>query len=276
VSLLSIAMDLFLAALMISALIMGVRLNARLKALRQSHEGFARAIVELNDAAVRAEKGLAGLREAATETHDSLLARIDTARSLSAKLDSQIHSARAMLESQELVRMAATAAAAQAANIPAAHASAAQTSSLKSPAVSQPPEALRRLAQRFGLITPDEGDQPRSRSEASPGASSAPTAPPAMSARPTRPSRRPPPGEEDLFEPAHGAPYVDAPPSRPEGQRPEVAPRDMTRAEPVRPPAPPADMVRPDLARPEWARKREPVLAPEDFAARIRARKAAR
>ena len=97
-SLLALSMDVFLAVLLIAALVMGVRLNGRLKALRQSHEGFARAIVELNDAAVRAERGLAGLREAATETHDSLLARIDTARSLAAKLDGQIQTARTRAE----------------------------------------------------------------------------------------------------------------------------------------------------------------------------------
>ena len=103
-SLLALSMDVFLAVLLIAALVMGVRLNARLKALRQSHEGFARAIVDLNDAAVRAERGLAGLREAATETHDSLLARIDTARSLAAKLDGQIQTARGLIESQALTR----------------------------------------------------------------------------------------------------------------------------------------------------------------------------
>ena len=111
-SLVALSMDVFLAVLLIAALVLGVRLNARLKALRQSHEGFARAIVELNDAAVRAERGLAGLREAATETHDSLLARIDTARSLAAKLDGQIQTARGLIESQTLARSSLSAAAA--------------------------------------------------------------------------------------------------------------------------------------------------------------------
>jgi hypothetical protein len=187
-SVLALSMDVFLAVLLIAALVMGVRLNARLKALRQSHEGFARAIVELNDAAVRAERGLAGLREAATETHDSLLARIDTARSLATKLDGQIQTARGLIESQALTRS--------------------PPPSLVQPAPSRakaaPPEppahdSLRRLALRFGLSRGGESVQ------SSPQRAPEP--------RPARPSRQRLPEEEDLFQPNETRPPARLPPA---------------------------------------------------------------
>jgi hypothetical protein len=180
-SVLALSMDVFLAVLLIAALVMGVRLNARLKALRQSHEGFARAIVDLNDAAIRAERGLAGLREAATETHDSLLARIDTARSLATKLDGQIQTARGLIESQALTRVTP---------LPLAQ-------PVPQRAEAAPPEppahySLRRLALRFGLSRGDESVQSAPQREAEP--------------RPARPSRQRPPEEDDLFEPSETRP----------------------------------------------------------------------
>lgn len=83
----AIALDGLLAALLVLALIVGVRLNKRLKFLRESQAGFAQAVLELNQAAARADAGLASLRAASEEAHDSLLARIETARSLSTKLE---------------------------------------------------------------------------------------------------------------------------------------------------------------------------------------------
>ncbi|HEY9233445.1 MAG TPA: flagellar positioning protein PflI, partial [Phenylobacterium sp.] len=68
----AIGMNLLLAGLLVAAMVVGVRLNARLKALRESHEGFARAVAELDAAAARAEQGLADLRAATDEAHDAL------------------------------------------------------------------------------------------------------------------------------------------------------------------------------------------------------------
>ena len=250
-SLLGVSMDLFLAALMIAALVVGARLNCRLKALKQSHEGFARAIVELNDAAVRAERGLAALREATSETHDSLLSRIETARSLAAKLDGQIHTARGLIEQQAL---AATRAPADPFELATA------------PAVGESPQGVRRLAQRFGLIPGGESRQTSARPDIAPAARPAATLPP-------KPSRRPLPEEDELFEPtvSPDAPrYSAAPPIAPRGS-PSAAPRPA----PYQAPAATAD---------DWAAELEAELAapapeqgptPEDFAARIRARKAA-
>lgn len=89
----AIGMNLLLAGLLVAAMVVGVRLNARLKALRESHEGFARAVAELDAAAARAEQGLADLRAATDEAHDALADRIEKARALSAKLDRQLKAA---------------------------------------------------------------------------------------------------------------------------------------------------------------------------------------
>lgn len=92
-SIIAIGMNLMLAGLITAALVLGIRLNNRLKALRDSHEGFAKAVVELDAAAQRAEQGLADLRAATDEAHDALADRIEKARALAAKLDRQLQSA---------------------------------------------------------------------------------------------------------------------------------------------------------------------------------------
>lgn len=92
-SIVAIGMNLMLAGLLTAALVMGLRLNARLKALRDSHEGFAKAVAELDAAAARAEQGLADLRAATDEAQDALADRIEKARALTAKLDRQLQSA---------------------------------------------------------------------------------------------------------------------------------------------------------------------------------------
>ncbi|THD58180.1 DUF6468 domain-containing protein [Phenylobacterium sp.] len=86
-SLIGLAMNGLLAALLLAALTMGWRLNRRLKALRDSHEGFAAAVIDLNAAALRAEQGLADLRAATDEAVDLLADRIDKGRSLAMKLE---------------------------------------------------------------------------------------------------------------------------------------------------------------------------------------------
>ena len=71
-SLIAVGMNLMLAGLLAAALMMGFRLNIRLKHLRDSHDGFARAVAELDVAAARAEQGLADLRAATDEATDQL------------------------------------------------------------------------------------------------------------------------------------------------------------------------------------------------------------
>ncbi|MDB5434396.1 MAG: hypothetical protein JWR47_653 [Phenylobacterium sp.] len=86
-SIVGLALNLLLAGLLVAALGMGWRLNRRLKALRDSHDGFAVAVRELNTAAARAEQGLADLRAATDEAIDLLADRIDKGRSVAAKLE---------------------------------------------------------------------------------------------------------------------------------------------------------------------------------------------
>jgi hypothetical protein len=84
---LAVGMDVLLAALLAAALFVGARLNGRLAALKESQDGFARAVGELNAAAARADSALKALRAASEETHDALLDRIETARSLIGRLE---------------------------------------------------------------------------------------------------------------------------------------------------------------------------------------------
>lgn len=90
-SLVAFAMNGFLAVLLIAALAFGWRLERRLKALRDSHEGFAKAVADLDQAAARAEQGLADLRAATDEAADTLAVRIERAQALAAQLDERIN-----------------------------------------------------------------------------------------------------------------------------------------------------------------------------------------
>lgn len=87
----ALALNGFLAILLLVALGFGVRLERRLKALRDSHEGFAKAVADLDRAAMRAEQGLADLRAATDEAADSLADRIDQAKALAAQLDERLN-----------------------------------------------------------------------------------------------------------------------------------------------------------------------------------------
>ena len=83
----ALTMNLLLSALLLSALAFGWRLERRLKALKDSHDSFARAVADLDTAAARAEQGLADLRAATDEAAETLSDRIETARALSARLE---------------------------------------------------------------------------------------------------------------------------------------------------------------------------------------------
>jgi hypothetical protein len=87
VSPIAVGLDGLLALLLLLALGLGLKLNTRLKALRESQAGFAAAVLELNQAAARAEAGLSALKTASESAHDDLLARIETARGLVTRLE---------------------------------------------------------------------------------------------------------------------------------------------------------------------------------------------
>ena len=82
-------MNVLLTGLLLAALYLGMRLNRRLKVLRDSHDGFEAAVRELNLAAARAEQGLADLRAATDEATDLLADRIEKGRALLARLERQ-------------------------------------------------------------------------------------------------------------------------------------------------------------------------------------------
>ena len=92
-SIIGLVMNVLLAGLLFAALVMGWRLNRRLKALRDSHDGFAVAVRELNAAAARAEQGLADLRAATDEAVDELADRIEKGRALATRLQRLIDDA---------------------------------------------------------------------------------------------------------------------------------------------------------------------------------------
>jgi hypothetical protein len=76
----SIGLNLILGALLFCALVLGLRLERKLRGLKDSHADFAKAVGELDRAAGRTENSLAALR-AGTETAKSEVAsRIDQAR----------------------------------------------------------------------------------------------------------------------------------------------------------------------------------------------------
>ncbi|HRD28974.1 MAG TPA: DUF6468 domain-containing protein, partial [Caulobacter sp.] len=83
----AIIMNLVLSGLLLAALAFGWRLERRLRALKDSHDSFARAVADLDVAAARAEQGLADLRAATDEAAETLSDRIEAARALSARLE---------------------------------------------------------------------------------------------------------------------------------------------------------------------------------------------
>ncbi len=80
----------FLAGLLVLTLLFGMRLNARLKVLRAGQEEFARAVAELDQAAIRAHHSLKELRSDADDSQELLHGRILAARELMQKLDNQV------------------------------------------------------------------------------------------------------------------------------------------------------------------------------------------
>jgi hypothetical protein len=83
-------MDGILGLLLLVAIMIGLRLDKKLVALRSAHEGFAKAVAELDDAAIRAHASLKELRTHADESQDLLHGRVIAARDALQKLDLQI------------------------------------------------------------------------------------------------------------------------------------------------------------------------------------------
>ena len=82
----ALILNLALGALLVGAIILGQRLDKRLRALRDSHNAFAKSVSELDYAAQRTQEGLNELKRTAEEARTDLAERIDEARTLSARL----------------------------------------------------------------------------------------------------------------------------------------------------------------------------------------------
>jgi hypothetical protein len=89
-------LNLLLAALLLTALAVGVRLDRRLKDLRKSHLSFTQAVQELNSASARAQAGLTQLRITAQESGDLLGNRIHQAQELMDQLEQKMVAAKAL------------------------------------------------------------------------------------------------------------------------------------------------------------------------------------
>lgn len=87
---LTLIMDVVLGVLLIVAVLLGLRLDKKLVALRAAHEGFAKAVHDLDDAAIRAHASLKELRGHADESQDLLHGRVLAARDILHKLDTQV------------------------------------------------------------------------------------------------------------------------------------------------------------------------------------------
>ena len=80
-------LNLLLGGLLVAALALGLRLDRRLKALRDSQAGFIKAVEELDQAAAKTRAGLNQWREATDEARELLHDRIEKAKVQSAKLE---------------------------------------------------------------------------------------------------------------------------------------------------------------------------------------------
>jgi hypothetical protein len=105
----ALILNLTLGVLLIGAMILGQRLDRRLKALRASHNSFAKAVSELDQAALRTQSGLNELKATAEDARTALAERIDAARVLSDRLGKLIGEADAKVEvlSQAQARVSA-------------------------------------------------------------------------------------------------------------------------------------------------------------------------
>ena len=186
-SLTAIALNGLLAVLLLIALAFGVRLERRLKALRDSHEGFAKAVADLDRAAMRAEQGLADLRAATDEAADTLSDRIAKAQALAAQLDERLD--RPMVTPPPAARSTIEPRAAAAPR------------PMRAPQPDLPPETQRRLrAEDFEKLLDREARIPRD-------------APPPSVGRPSTPKETPRSRariDDDLFEGPEDPPRSDS------------------------------------------------------------------
>ena len=96
-------LDLILASLLLAALFVGLRLDRKLKALKDSQTGFVHAVGELDAALAKAQDGLGALKAAAAQAETAISDRIQDARGITARLDQQAKAA--VVASDKLERL---------------------------------------------------------------------------------------------------------------------------------------------------------------------------
>ena len=103
-SIVALFLNLLLAGLLIAAVTIGVRLERRLKGVREGQLEFARAVADLDRSAIRAKEGLAELRAATDEATDVLGGRISRAREASERLEALVRRADGMTAAASAVQ----------------------------------------------------------------------------------------------------------------------------------------------------------------------------
>jgi hypothetical protein len=99
----ALILNLTLGALLLGAMILGQRLDRRLRALRESHNSFAKAVAELDQAARRTQDGLNELKATAEDARTALADRIDSAREWSERMTKLTVEAQAKTEALERI-----------------------------------------------------------------------------------------------------------------------------------------------------------------------------
>lgn len=86
-SVFGIALNLLLVALLLVAVVVGLRLGARLKALKAGQKDFVKAVGDLDSAALRAQESLAELKASGEELTDRLSRQVAQAAALAERLE---------------------------------------------------------------------------------------------------------------------------------------------------------------------------------------------
>jgi len=94
-------LDLILATLLLAALFVGLRLDRKLKALKDSQASFVGAVAELDASLLKAQESLATLKTTAAIAESAISDRIQDAKGISARLDQHAKSAGAAAEKLE-------------------------------------------------------------------------------------------------------------------------------------------------------------------------------
>ena len=85
-SLVALTLNLTLGVLLVGAMMLGLRLDRRLRALRESHLSFAKAVSELDQASLRTQAGLNELKATAEGVRAELTEQLTNARGLAERL----------------------------------------------------------------------------------------------------------------------------------------------------------------------------------------------